>query len=91
MSRSIWSRNSFTSGRMSSLAMRRPPIIVGLTTAVAPAFIIFGAASVLGDLAMMRALAFRLRALSVTKRLSLSCVSAATTPRARSTPASRSA
>ena len=66
LSRSIWSRNSVTSGRISSLARRRAPIIVGLTVDVAPALRILGAASSSTTLLTIRAVGFKLRALSVT-------------------------
>ena len=87
LSRSIWSMNSVTVGRTSSLASRRPPIMLGLTVELAPARIILGAASGAMTLETMRAAPLRLRAERVTKRLSLSSVSAAITPMALVIPA----
>lgn len=89
-SRIIWSRNSTTEGRKSSLASLRPPMMLGLTVALAPARFILGMASVSTTLVTMRALALRARADRVTKRLSRSWVRAAMRPAARSMPASSS-
>ena len=65
-----------------------PPIRLGLTVVLAPARVILSSFSTLTTFETMRARALSARADSVTNRLSRSLASAATTPAARTTPAS---